>query len=84
MEKDKWTNVVTYEKGEYLSEKDFVRLKDEIRAVWRGLGWIHLRMTNDIDTENKAPLTRLQLKKRIEEARDKLQKIIDDDLKGDG
>ena len=59
-------------------------IRDRIRTVWRSLGWIHLRMTNDIDTENKMPLNKPQLKKRIEEARDRLQKMIDNDFKEDG
>ena len=41
-------------------------------------------MTNDIDTKNRMPLNKPQLKKRIEEARDRLQKMIDDDFKEDG
>lgn len=84
MEKDRWTNVVPYGKDEYLTQKDFARIKDEVRRVWRSLGWIHLRMTNDIDTENRTPLNKPQLKKRIEEARDRLQKMIDNDLKEGG
>ena len=84
MEKDKWTNVALYGKDEYLTQKDFARVRGEIRTVWRSLGWIHLRMTNDIDTENKMPLNKPQLKKRIEEARDRLQKMIDNDFKEDG
>lgn len=84
MEKDKWTNVVSYGPEDSLREEDFMRVKDKVRGAWRTLGWVHLRMTNDLDTKSRAPLKRPEIRERIGEVMDELQKIIDNDLQEDG
>ncbi|WP_066646306.1 hypothetical protein [Christensenella timonensis] len=80
MKKDKWTNVVSYGPEDSLCEEDFIRVKDKLRGAWRTLGWVHLRMTNDIDTKSRSPLKKPEIRERISEVMEELQKIMDDDL----
>lgn len=83
MEKDKWTNIAVYGSEDTLCEEDFTRIKDKVRSAWRALGWVHLRMTNDLDIKSRTPLKKLEMRVRIGEAMDMLQKIMDHELRED-
>ena len=82
-EKDKWSNVVSYGPNDYLSPEEYASLKDGVRDVWRKLGWLHLRMANDIDIRSTSPLPAADLQRRLKEAREKMDDLIKAYLKED-
>lgn len=77
MEKEAWTNAVKYEKKDFLPGEEFVKLRNDLRGAWRSLGWIHLRMTNDIDTQSRSPLTRAELRRRLCEVKKEVERLMD-------
>lgn len=76
MEREDWTNVLKHEKKDFLPSEEFIKLRDDLRGAWRSLGWLHLRMTNDIDTQNKSPLTRAELYRRLDEIKKEVERLM--------
>lgn len=77
MEKEAWTNVVKRDKKDFLSPEEFTKMRDELRGAWRSLGWLHLRMTNDIDTNNRSPLPREELRSRLLTVKKELDRLME-------
>ncbi len=80
-EKDKWSNKKNRLPEDYLSPEDFLKVKAGLKSAWRKLGWIHLRMTNDLDVKSKSPLTKIEIHRRLEEVKQELLKIDEAYLK---
>lgn len=82
--KDRWSNTRKAAPGEYLTPEDFLKVKAGLHSAWRKLGWIHLRMTNDLETKNPSPLTRIEIHCRMEEIKNELnelnQSYLEEDL----
>ncbi len=66
-----------HEKKDFLPNEVFVKLRDDLRGTWRSLGWLHLRMTNDIDTHNRSPLTRAEIGRRLEDVKKEVERLMD-------
>ena len=74
--KKQWTNVISYSKDEYLTREKFEMLRSDVKEAWQALGWLHLRMTNDIDTKNPSPLSRPELMGRLQEVKKQIEKMM--------
>ncbi len=67
-EVDRWSNIKSYSKDDYLSESDFSAIKAQVRRCWRIMGMLHLRMENDVDKRYKKKLPIPELMERLDEA----------------
>lgn len=65
--KGKWTNVVEYNKQDYLAECEFKAVKQKVRRCWRVLGMLQLRMENDISKNARKKLPTPEILKRLDE-----------------
>ncbi len=74
--KKQWTNVISYSKDEYLTREKFEMLRSDVKEAWQALGWLQLRMTNDIDTKNPSPLSRPELMGRLQEVKEQIEKMM--------
>ncbi|MEG0382481.1 MAG: hypothetical protein RR597_04520 [Christensenella sp.] len=81
VKKEPWTNVIRYEAKDYLPKEEFAKLRNDLRVAWRALGWLHLRMTNDIDIASRSPLSRPELRRRLTEVEKEIEKLMDVYLK---
>ncbi|MEG0251295.1 MAG: hypothetical protein RR504_05030 [Christensenellaceae bacterium] len=79
--KDELSNVMIYEPKEYLSKDDFLEVKDKVYDIWHKSAWVHLRMTNDINTKNPLPLPKPEIKRRLLDAKNLIDEIFDIYLK---
>ena len=75
--KQPWTNVVTYRPDEYLPREEFDKLRKDLKNTWHALGWLHLRMTNDLDTKSASMLPRPELARRLNEVKKQIEKMMD-------
>lgn len=82
-EKEKWTNIIRYRAEDYLAMEEFLALKGEIEGAWRSLGWINLRMANDININTKTAIPRPEMRRRLAEIKEKIEKCMELYLKED-
>lgn len=75
--KQPWSNVVAYCPDEYLSREEFERLREDLKRTWHMLGWLHLRMTNDLAIKTTSPLPRPEIAKRLGEVKKQIEKMMD-------
>lgn len=71
-----WTNVKVYTREEYLSAEEFKKLQLELKQIWKKTGWLHLRMQDDIDTKNSAPLSKPVLRREMQELQKQIEKLM--------
>lgn len=75
--KQPWTNIVSYRPDEYLPREEFEKLRADLKNAWHALGWLHLRMTNDLDIKTTSPLSRPELARRLAEVKKRIEKMMD-------
>lgn len=63
------------EKHKRFSAGEYDAIRTCIRRVWRKSAWLHLRMTNDIDTRTRSLLTKAELDKRLREIEEEIAAV---------
>ncbi len=68
------------DREKYLTLQDFNAVKKDVKRLWRKMGMLHLRMTNDIDIKNSKPINKEEIKMKLEALKADINNILDNFL----
>ena len=75
--KQPWTHIVVYRPDDSLPREELEKLREDLKRTWHTLGWLHLRLANDLDIKTASPLPRPEIARRLGEVKKQIEKMMD-------